>query len=408
MCSMRKVQHLADNRGASFSSSSTSSLSSTGDEDDDNKEYQINIFGTTQSSRPRLLDHSYGKPQILLMGLRGSGKSSIVKVVFHQMPPHETLFLETTKFVINDDVSWSSFVHFNVHDFPGQMDALDQMMDVKQTFTKCGALIFVIDCQDDYMEALRKLSRTIHVAYSFNTLIKFEIFIHKTDGLSEDQKIECQRDIHQRVTEDLSDLPQINISFYLSTIYDHSIFEAFSKVVQKLIPRLPLLENLLNVLISNCDIEKAFLFDVISKIYLATDSAPVDMQTYELCCDMIRMVLNFSLIYGTDSIGPTLDENSQSTITLSNNNVLWLRQVNSYAVLVCLMNEDVIMNRRGLIEHNFQQFKRGLDEILKIEEQERRETFKRCRKLLRQQKHQKQQQQQDDQQVETDPRNQKT
>lgn len=34
------------------------------------------------------------------------------------------------------------------------------------------------------------------------------------------------------------------------SIYDHSIFEAFSKVVQKLIPQLPTLENLLNILIT--------------------------------------------------------------------------------------------------------------------------------------------------------------
>ena len=36
-------------------------------------------------------------------------------------------------------------------------------------------------------------------------------------------------------------------SFYLTSIYDHSIFEAFSKVVQKLIPQLSTLENLLNL-----------------------------------------------------------------------------------------------------------------------------------------------------------------
>ena len=39
-------------------------------------------------------------------------------------------------------------------------------------------------------------------------------------------------------------------SFYLTSIYDHSIFEAFSKVVQKLIPQLPTMENLLNIFIS--------------------------------------------------------------------------------------------------------------------------------------------------------------
>ena len=40
------------------------------------------------------------------------------------------------------------------------------------------------------------------------------------------------------------------LSFHLTSIYDHSIFEAFSKVVQKLIPQLQLLERLLDTLIS--------------------------------------------------------------------------------------------------------------------------------------------------------------
>ena len=48
----------------------------------------------------------------------------------------------------------------------------------------------------------------------------------------------------------ISGYDQIHLSFHLTSIYDHSIFEAFSKVVQKLIPQLPTLENLLNILIS--------------------------------------------------------------------------------------------------------------------------------------------------------------
>lgn len=83
-----------------------------------------------------------------------------------------------------------------------------------------------------------------------NQSIRFEVFIHKVDGLGDDFKMESQRDIHQRATDDLTDAgyDQIHLSFHLTSIYDHSIFEAFSKVVQKLIPQLPALENLLNIL----------------------------------------------------------------------------------------------------------------------------------------------------------------
>ena len=73
---------------------------------------------------------------------------------------------------------------------------------------------------------------------------------------------------------------------------------AFSEVVWKLIPGLPTLVNLLDIFISNSVADRAFLFDVISRIYIATDSSPVDMQSYELCCDMIDVVIDLSCIYG--------------------------------------------------------------------------------------------------------------
>ena len=119
---------------------------------------------------------------------------------------------------------------------------------------------------------------TVTRAYKVNPDIKFEVFIHKVDGLSDDHKIETQRDIHQRSNDDLHDsgMPQLllrfhfhlpstasrisslysnivfSCSFYLTSIYDHSIFEAFSKVVQKLIVQLPTLENLLNIFTTVC------------------------------------------------------------------------------------------------------------------------------------------------------------
>lgn len=47
-----------------------------------------------------------------------------------------------------------------------------------------------------------------------------------------------------------SKLDGIHLNFYLTSIYDHTVFEAFSKVIQKLVPQLPTLENLLDILLS--------------------------------------------------------------------------------------------------------------------------------------------------------------
>ena len=222
------------------------------------------------------------------------------------------------------------------------------------------------------MDALMKLNQTVTRAYKVNPNIRFEVFIHKVDGLSDDHKIEAQRDIHQRANDELMEegFDSVNLSFYLTSIYDHSIFEAFSKVVQKLIPQLPTLENLLNIFVSvikiisvlfcaficslfcaslqNSGIEKAFLFDVVSKIYIATDSSPVDMQSYELCCDMIDVVVDISCIYGTkEADGAAFDHQSLSLIKLNNSTILYLREVNRFLALVCILREDHFARQGG-------------------------------------------------------------
>src|SRR5690606_17271982 len=213
--------------------------------------------------------------------------------------------------------------------------------------------IWVIDAQDEILDPLSRLHRTIIALQRDYPAVNIEVFIHKVDGLSDEYKLDTQRDIMQRTQDELSDngLENVQISYHLTSIYDHSIFEAFSKVIQKLLPQLGTLENLLNVLCSNSGIEKAFLFDVLSKIYIATDSSPVDVQSYEICSDYIDVIVDVSEIYGydrkfseqeqakvppgtadSDASGAGGAENSPpeaaSLIRLQNGMVLYLREIN--------------------------------------------------------------------------------
>eukprot|EP01100_Stratorugosa_tubuloviscum_P001513 TRINITY_DN1335_c0_g2_i1.p1 TRINITY_DN1335_c0_g2~~TRINITY_DN1335_c0_g2_i1.p1 ORF type:complete len:362 (+),score=124.05 TRINITY_DN1335_c0_g2_i1:58-1086(+) len=308
------------------------------------------------------------KPRILLMGLRRSGKSSIQKVVFNKMSPNETIFLESTNKIAKNDVSNNSFIQFQVWDFPGQLDPFDSNFDYESMFSNCGSIVFIIDAQDEYPEALSKMSSTIKRVYQIQSSVKFEVFVHKVDGLSDEQKISAQREIQEQAYEDLqvAKLKEIELRFHLTSIYDHSIFEAFSKVVQSLVPQLPTLENLLNIFISNCRIEKAFLIDVVSKIYIATDFAAVDMQTYELCSDMIDIVIDISCIYGMKNESEPLgyDSESQAIIKLSNGMVLYLREVNKYLALVSLLRSENF-EKHGLIDFNFQCFKKAIVDVFK-------------------------------------------
>ncbi|CDH53399.1 ras-related gtp binding c [Lichtheimia corymbifera JMRC:FSU:9682] len=366
------------------------------------------------------------KPRILLMGLQRSGKSSIQRVVFGKMPPNDTLYLESTTKIQKEDIT-RSFIDFQIWDFPGQINFFDMAYDSQEIFGAVGALIFVIDAQDDYTEALNRLYYTVTSAYRVNPNITFEVLIHKVDGLSDDYKIDTQRDVQQRMNDALADaqMEYIHLTYYLTSIYDHSIYEAFSKIIQKLIRELPTLENLLNVLCSNSGIDKAYLFDTLTKIYIATDSSPVDMQSYELCSDMIDVVIDIECIYGAQGSSPNghlsiVDENgdeqeggddgggggmhpngngiaehtedgdidaeslrpaegtdqgeadASSLIKLDNGDVLYMREVNRLLVLICLLRHDNF-EKHGLIDYNFQCFKEAVTEVFEFSQKRNRQ-----------------------------------
>ena len=55
---------------------------------------------------------------------------------------------------------------------------------------------------------LKSIYSSLHLSiyssiYLFIHLSRFEVFIHKVDGLSDDTKMETQRDIHQRANDDI-------------------------------------------------------------------------------------------------------------------------------------------------------------------------------------------------------------
>ncbi|RUS21675.1 hypothetical protein BC937DRAFT_91882, partial [Endogone sp. FLAS-F59071] len=81
-----------------------------------------------------------------------------------------------------------------------------------------------------------------------------------------------------RTNDELADaeLEDTHLSFHLTSKYDHSIFEAFSKIIQKLISQLPTLEHLLNILYANSGIDKA---------------------SYEICLDMVDVLIDIECIY---------------------------------------------------------------------------------------------------------------
>lgn len=306
---------------------------------------------------------------LLLMGLRRCGKSSICKVVFHNMQPLDTLYLESTS---NPSIeSFSTLIDLAVLELPGQLNYFEPSYDSERLFKSVGALIYVIDSQDEYINAITNLAMIIEYAHSVNTNINIEVLIHKVDGLSEDFKVDAQRDIMQRTGEELLELglDGVQVSFYLTSIFDHSIYEAFSRIVQKLIPELSYLENMLDNLIQHSKIEKAFLFDINSKIYVSTDSNPVDIQTYEICAEFVDVTIDLYNLYkgvrDTNGEKNGTQEELKNISQLSNGVIIYLRQMIRGLALVAIIRPDDtdVESCLTVTDYNVDIFKAGLEKV---------------------------------------------
>jgi Ras-related GTP-binding protein C/D len=325
------------------------------------------------------VDESPSNRRILFTGPRRSGKSSIEQVIFHKMPPHETLFLESTHSVDIHMIANNDFVRFQTWDFGGDLSIqngvkyMGKDIPAETIIKGCNTLVYVIDAQeDDYEDSLPKLVETIIMVYRVNPNIHFEVFLHKVDGdlMPEEIKAERQQSIQSFVSTELSDVNGGNIlvSYYLTSIYDHSALEAFSKVVQKLVDQFEVLNSLLDKLIESCVIEKSYLLDVFTKLYIATDSNPVDPHTYELCSDLVDVVIDVSCIYGLppedDAEEIPYDQDSSSAIRLNGGMVLYLREVSKYLALVCVVREESFQ-KRSVLDFNIDCFRKGLEQVIK-------------------------------------------
>jgi len=263
---------------------------------------------------------------------------------------------------------------FQVWDFPGHINYLEPDYDTDSLFAGLGALVWVIDGQDNYSDAVDRLNTIILMLYERYRKVNIEVFVHKVDCLAPEDRDEITQRIQQKVLDELSDhnIENAPVSFHQTSIYDYSVYEAFSKVLQKLIPQLSALEALLNGLCARSMMDKAYLFDVATKIYIAADTSPAGSGNYGMCADWLDLMVDIGEIYGYDHGDqvegePPHDGGDQSAEGLLNMGeggpVLYLREVDRYLALVAILNKDSREDDQAAVNFNVNRFQEGVKQV---------------------------------------------
>ncbi|KAG2153824.1 Gtr1/RagA G protein [Suillus clintonianus] len=150
----------------------------------------------------------------LFLGMRRSGKTLILQVLFDDLPVKQTFYLEPTMRVAKHFID--TIIPFEIWDCPGNI-----------TVDTLGASLIDFSTIDLYQHPVSKLIELIVAACQVNPDINFEVFVHKAERLQEDDKIENFCQIHEHVMDRLVDespeFEQFPLNFHLTSIYDHSL-----------------------------------------------------------------------------------------------------------------------------------------------------------------------------------------
>lgn len=215
--------------------------------------------------------------------------------MFQNQEPSISLMLENT--VLSDNgtsiVALNSFVTLQITTAGHEKDS------EIQTYDGLKSIIFVVDLLDDYLMAITELCKLVEKIKSVGLEgVQFDVFLHKSDGLDPKVRQQVLKDISSQVHEELESSESTpTIQFHLTSLYDYSILHAISKVVQRHLADNGTLTSLHDELCKKLGFTRAYLFDVVSKIYLSADSSSYDANAYELCNDSLDVVCDIAAIY---------------------------------------------------------------------------------------------------------------
>nr|XP_033705355.1 ras-related GTP-binding protein B isoform X9 [Tursiops truncatus] len=201
------------------------------------------------------------KKKVLLMGKSGSGKTSMRSIIFANYIARDTRRLGATIDVEHSHVRFLGNLVLNLWDCGGQDTFMENYFTSQRDniFRNVEVLIYVFDVES------RELEKDMHYYQSCLEAIlqnspdaKIFCLVHKMDLVQEDQ-----RDlIFKEREEDLRRLSRpLECSCFRTSIWDETLYKAWSSIVYQLIPNVQQLEMNLRNFAEIIEADEVLLFE---------------------------------------------------------------------------------------------------------------------------------------------------
>ena len=219
------------------------------------------------------------------MGKAHSGKTSMRSIIFANFLARDTTRLSPTLDVEHHHVRFLGDLVLNLWDCGGQ-DAFYESYferDRETIFRSVELLIYVFDIEsetpvkdfDHFCGVLEAIEENSPDARIF-------VLVHKMDLVAVEDREAILQDRKQLIEESCKNCGVEHFQCFGTSIWDETLYKAWSEIVTNLIPNLSLLETHLNNFCRICDADEVVLFERATFLVIAhaqTEDAPDDDMT---------------------------------------------------------------------------------------------------------------------------------
>lgn len=204
------------------------------------------------------------KKKVLLMGKAHSGKTSMRSIIFANYLARDTTRLSPTLDVEHHHVRFLGDLTLNLWDCGGQ-DAFYESYferDRETIFRSVELLIYVFDIESESPEKdFDHFCGVLEAIEENSPDARIFVLVHKMDLVAEEDRQAILMDRKRLISESCASCGVDHFQIYGTSIWDETLYKAWSEIVTNLIPNISLLETHLNNFCRMCDADEVVLFE---------------------------------------------------------------------------------------------------------------------------------------------------
>jgi len=230
------------------------------------------------------------KRKVLLMGRSGSGKTSMRSIIFANYIARDTMRLGATIDVEHSHVRFLGNLVLNLWDCGGQEAFMENYFSSQKDhiFRNVEVLIYVFDIESrEHQKDVKYYRSCLEAILQNSTNAKIFCLIHKMDLVPEDQR---ESIFKQRENELKQISLPLKINCFRTSIWDETLYKAWSSIVYSLIPNVKLLESHLDKFCQICEADEVVLFERATFLVIshATNNQHKDVHRFEKISNIIK------------------------------------------------------------------------------------------------------------------------